>query len=384
MDRPIQIITSLILASYCVLLSTSCSRPSNANGPGNVDLSQVKVEETRGTNVIEVDHPEQFSLVTVEQRRTVNELKVNGVVAPDVNRTVPVLSLSGGRVVEIRAKLGDDVQKGQVLLLIHSTDVAIAFSDYQKFQADEVLTRRQFERSQSLYSKGATAKKDLEAAEEAAEKAKVDVATAAERIRILGAEVNHPSPIITVKAPITGTVVEQNVTSGAGVRSLDNSPNLFTIADLSRVWVLCDVYENNLPQVRLGDTAEVRLNAYPDRPLQGRVSNISRVLDPATRTAKVRLDLDNPGRLMRTGMFATATFRSRTEQVRLVVPAPAVIRLHDKDWVFRPENGHRFLRTEIQTGAVRSDGLQEVLSGLSAGDKVVANALQFSSTANAE
>jgi cobalt-zinc-cadmium efflux system membrane fusion protein len=196
--------------------------------------------------------------------------------------------------------------------------------------------------------------------------------------------VNHPSPIIAVKAPISGTIVEQNVTGGAGVRSLDNSPNLFTIADLSRVWVLCDVYENNLAQVHLGDFADVRLNAYPNKVSRGRVGNISRVLDPATRTAKVRLELDNPGRLMRIGMFATATFRSRTEQWRVVVPSTAVIRLHDKDWVFRRENSRRFLRTEIEAGPARSDGWQEVLSGLALGDKVVVNALQFASAADRE
>jgi cobalt-zinc-cadmium efflux system membrane fusion protein len=271
--------------------------------------------------------------------------------------------------------------KGQVLLRIDSPDVALAFSDYEKFRADELLARRQLERSQLLFAKGAIAQKDLETAEDAEQKAKVDLETAAERIRILGADLNHPSPIVEVRAPSSGTIIEQNVTGGTGVRSMDNSPNLFTIADLSRVWVLGDVYENNLAQVRLGDLVEVRLNAFPDREFRGRVSNISRVLDPATRTAKVRLELDNSSRLMRAGMFATATFRSQTEQLRTAVPVTAVLRLHDKDWVFKPEGGPRFRRLEIQAGRVFSDGLQEVLSGLVPGDKIVANALQFSNAA---
>ncbi len=381
MKHSIHVMASLVLTIFFVCwFSASCSRNSNANGP----QPPVQIESARDPSSVEVDHPEQFPLVRVEQRRPVNELKVNGVVAPDVNRTVPVLSLSGGRVVDIRTRLGDDVKKGQVLLLIHSTDVATAFSDYQKFQADELLARRQLERSQLLFSKGAIAQKDLEAAEDAEAKAKVDMATAAERIRVLGADVNHPSAIIEVRAPLAGTIVEQNVAAGTGVRSIDSSPNLFTIADLSQVWVLCDVYENNLAEVRLGDFAEVRLNAYPERVLRARISNISRVLDPATRTAKVRLELDNPGRLMRAGMFATATFYSRTEQLRPVVPVTAVLRLHDKDWVFRPQGGHWFRRLEIQAGPVLQDGFQEVLGGLSPGDKVVANALQFSSAADSE
>jgi cobalt-zinc-cadmium efflux system membrane fusion protein len=373
-------ITALILvACLAPWFSSSCSHGSNADHP-----PPVTVEKAPDLTLVEVPDPEQFPLTTVEQRLTYDELKVNGVVTPDVNRSVPVLSLAGGRVVDIRAKLGDDVSKGQVLLRINSPDVSQAFADYQKAQADEVLARRQQERSETLLANGAIAQRDLEAAQDAEQKAKVDLATAAEHLRVLGADVSHPSPIVEVKAPISGTIVEQNITGGTGVRSMDNSPNLFTVADLSRVWVLCDVYENNLAQVRLGDFAEVRLNAYPDQALKGRVSNISRVLDPNTRTAKVRLELDNERRLMRAGMFATATFRSQSKQLRSVVPAKAVLRLHDKDWVFRAEGGHRFHRIEVQAGRVSSDGLQEVIAGLAPGDQIVANALQFASAADTE
>src|SRR5208337_4785646 len=373
-------ITALILvACLAPWLSSSCSRGSSAD-----HSPPVTVEKAPDPTLVEVPDPEQFPLTTVEQRPTYDELKVNGVVTPDVNRSVPVLSLAGGRVVDIRAKLGDDVSKGQVLLRINSPDVSQAFSDYQKAQADEVLARRQQQRSETLLAKGAIAQRDLEAAEDVEQKAKVDLATAAEHLRVLGADVSHASPIVEVKAPISGTIVEQNITGGTGVRSMDNAPNLFTIADLSRVWVLCDVYENNLAQVRLGDFAEVRLNAYPDQALKGRVSNISRVLDPNTRTAKVRLELDNERRLMRAGMFATATFRSQSKQLRSVVPAKAVLRLHDKDWVFRAEGGHRFRRIEVQAGRVSSDGFEEILAGLAPGDQIVANALQFASAADTE
>jgi len=243
-----QAITALILVACCApWLSSSCSRGSSADNP-----PPVTVEKAPDLTLVEAPDPEQFPLTTVEQRAIYDELKVNGVVTPDVNRSVSVLSLAGGRVADIRAKLGDDVTKSQVLLRINSPEVAQAFADYQKAQADEVLARRQQERSETLLAKGAIAQRDLEAAEDAEQKAKVDLATAAERLRVLGADINQPSPIVEVKAPISGTIVEQNVTGGTGVRSMDNSPNLFTIADLSRVWVLCDVYENNLSQVRLG------------------------------------------------------------------------------------------------------------------------------------
>jgi len=369
----------LLGAALLPLLMAACS-----GSKGGLDPSQVKVEKAPDPALIEVQHPEEFRLVTAEQRRVADEVQVNGVVTPEVNRSVPVLSLAGGRAVEIRTRLGDDVKKGQVLLEIDSPDVAAAFSDYHKFQTDELLAQKQLNRSQLLYSKGAIAQKDLEAAEDTEQKARVDVQTAAQRLKVLGADISHPSPIVPVRAPISGTIVEQNTTGGTGVRSLDNSPNLFTVADLSHVWVLCDVYENMLPRVHLGDSAEVRLAAYPDRPLRARVGNISRVLDPSTRAAKVRLELDNPDRLMRAGMFVTAVFRSKQEQLRPVVPATAVLRLHDKDWVFRPEGGNRFRRTEVQAGGTTSDGMRQILAGLSAGDKVVANALQFAGAAEAE
>ena len=365
------------LAAGLLLLSAGCSRNSDANAPA----AQVKVEEAPDPTLVEIDHPERFALTAVRTRKAYEELRVNGVVAPDVARTVPVLSLAGGRAVDIRARLGDDVKKGQVLVSISSPDIAQAFADYQKFQADELLARQQLVRSQTLYDKGAIPERDLEAAENAENKAKTDLQTALQRLRILGADPNHPSPVIEMRAPVSGTVVEQNVAGGGAVRSTDSSPNLFTIADLSLVWVLCDVYENNLAQVQVGDFAEVRLNAYPNRVFRARVINISRVLDPATHTAKVRLELDNPDGLMRAGMFVTATFRSQTERTVMAVPSTAVLRLHDRDWVFRSEGGGKFRRTPIQAGPVAPDNSQEVLSGLSPGTHVVVDALQFSNAA---
>jgi cobalt-zinc-cadmium efflux system membrane fusion protein len=317
------------------------------------------------------------------QSQTFDELPVNGVVTPDVSRTVPVLSLSGGRAVDIRVRVGDDVQKGQLLVRISSPDLSAAFSDLQKFRADDLLANKQLQRSQRLYDRGAIAQKDLEVAQDAADKAKVDLRSAEQRVRILGADPGNPSPILDVRAPIAGTIVEQNVTGGTGVRSMDNSPNLFTIADLSQVWVLCDVYEDAMERVRLGDSAQIHVNALPDLTFSGKVSNISRVLDPSTRSAKVRIEIDNRGRALRAGMFATATFKSTKAETRLVIPTSAAIRMHDKDWVFVPLGDKRFRRQEVQLGRVQGD-VQEVTAGLAPQSKVVVNALQFSSASESQ
>jgi membrane fusion protein, heavy metal efflux system len=344
----------------------------------------VKIVEEQDVDVIRVEHPDEFVLVTVGQRREAVQVRATGVVAPDVNRSVPVHSLLGGRAVDIRVRLGDEVQKGQLLLMISSPDLAQAFSDYKKFRADEELARTQLERARQLYEKGAIAHKDLQVSEDTHKKAQVDLETGADRIRILGGDPQRPTTVLEVRAPVTGAIVEQNVTASSGVRSLENSPNLFTIADLSRVWVLCDVYENDLSQVHMGDSAEVLLNAYPGRQFKGKVENISRVLDPATRSAKVRLELENPNGLLRPGMFAVATFSSQTGELRPIVPASAILHLHDKDWVFQFVQGGSFHRREIQSGRTGPDGFVTVLSGISAGDKIVTNALQFSTAVGRE
>jgi cobalt-zinc-cadmium efflux system membrane fusion protein len=155
------------------------------------------------------------------------------------------------------------------------------------------------------------------------------------------------------------------------VQSLTTNP--FTISDLSSVWIVCDVYENDLPNVHLGDAAEIRLNAYPDRVLRGAVNNIGAILDPNIRTAKIRIEVANPG-IMRLGMFVTATFRSLTKEVHTVVPASAILHLHDRDWVYVPATDRKFRRVEVVGGDPLPGNLQQVKSGLKPAQQVIANA----------
>jgi cobalt-zinc-cadmium efflux system membrane fusion protein len=335
------------------------------------------VETVPDRNVVTVTNPERFSVAQAVARHESDQLLANGVVAADVSRSYAVNSLSSGRVVEVKARLGDDVQKGQLLLSMTSPEMSQAFADYQKFKADATLAKTQLDRARILYSHGASAQKDLELAEGTYNKANIDTLTAEEHIGLLGGDPQHVSPLIEIRAPVAGTITEQNVTSAAGVKSLDNSPNLFTIADLSNVWILCDVYENDLGRVHVGDQAEIELNAYPDRRLAGRVGNISKLLDPNTRSAKVRIELPNEAGILRPNMFATVHFVSRGMATRTVIPSSAVLRLQDRDWVFVKLNGQRFRRTEVQAGPVNADKTQQILSGLRPGDQVVTTALMF-------
>jgi cobalt-zinc-cadmium efflux system membrane fusion protein len=155
--------------------------------------------------------------------------------------------------------------------------------------------------------------------------------------------------------------------------------NLFTISDLSHVWVLCDVFENDLSKVRLGETADIRLNAYPDRVYKGVIGNIGAILDPAIRTAKVRIEVENPG-VMRVGMFVTAIFYGMNQESHAVVPASAVLHLHDRDWVFVPSGQNQFTRTEVQAGEMLPNKMQEIIAGLRPGQQVVNDALALENT----
>jgi cobalt-zinc-cadmium efflux system membrane fusion protein len=336
------------------------------------------VEPDLDANNFRVDHPEQFPLVTAVEYKAVPALNVTGAVQPDIARAVPVISLASGRVVEIKARLGDMVQKGQLLLRVQSNDVSGAYQTYRKAVNDERLARQQLDRDQILFDKGAIAKGALEQAEDTAQDARADLDAATEQLRLLGVDKDHPSGIVDIFAPVSGIITDQQVTNAAGVQGL-GSPNPFTISDLSYVWIICDVYENDLDAVHVGESADIRLIAYPDKVLKGRIDNILPILDPNLRTAKVRIEVPNPG-LMRVGMFVTATFYGREAETVAAAPATAILHLHDREWVYTPIGAGHFKRLEVVTGTMLPDNMQEVVSGLKPGVQVVSNALVLQNT----
>jgi cobalt-zinc-cadmium efflux system membrane fusion protein len=338
-----------------------------------------KVEHEQDANVFKVDHPEQFPLFTAIVHTATTQLVATGVVSPDVSRTVPVISIATGRVVEIKARLGDVVKKGQVLLRVQSADMSGAFSDYRKAVADEKLARIQFERAKLLYDKGAISLNDFQTAEDVEDKALVDVENTTERLRVLGGSIDQPAAIVDIRAPVSGVITDQQVTNAAGVAGL-GSPNPFTISDLSYVWILCDVYENDLANVHTGETAEIRLNAYPDKVLRGRIGNIGPILDPNLRTAKVRIEVANPG-TMKIGMFVTATLHGEKKEIHAAIPADAILHLHDRDWVYVPAGDKSFRRVEVTAGETLPNKMQEIVSGVHTGEQVVSNALVLQNTA---
>ena len=370
---------SLLLLLASGLLLSACKKQES----GDVATPQLPVVTTGDMSLVSVDKPDQFPLVAAEQYDASAELNVTGTVTPDIAREIPVISLASGRVVDIKARLDDNVKKGQLLLKIQSPDSTAAFDTYLKAVNDERMNNKQYVRSQELYDHGAISQGMLEQAEDAEKDSQADLKAAEETLQTLGVDKNHPSPVVPVYAPISGVIVQQNVTqaAAAGV-TFSGSATAFTIADLSSVWIICDVYENDIPKIALGQEAKIKLAAYPERTLTGRVSDIGPVLDPAIRTAKVRIEVPNPG-ILKIGMFVTATLESRQQQHFTQVPAPSVLHLHDRDWVFVPAGGSKFRRVEVKAGQMVG-GNQVILSGIQSGQQVVSNVLQLESTLEAQ
>jgi len=367
----------LCLGTYMLAgCSGKSSDPKNEAPPAAV------VETDTDVNLVHVDHPDRFTLVPASSYTTTSIIQVTGTVNPDISRSVPVISIASGRVVETHARIGDYVKKGQLLMDVQSTDVSGAFGQYLKGVNDERLAKVQLDRSKLLNDKGAIPNSQVEIAQNAEDNAKAALSASEEQLRVLGVDKDHPAAVVRVLAPVSGYIIAQNVTA-AGVAGVTyaGSANAFTIADLSHVWIICDVYENNLPTVHLGQKADIRLTAYPDRVLNGVVSDIGAVLDPQIRTAKVRIQVENPNTLMRVGMFATVTIHGKTLETHAQVPATAVLHLHDRDWVYVPAGEGKFRRVSVRGGNTLPGNMQEVLSGIDVGQQVVSNALALQNTA---
>jgi len=378
MKNPLQIRRSFNACAVltCALLASALSA-CNSKEQGTGDPPAAKVITVSDMSLITIDSKDvpKFPLATAGQIETPAELQATGAVFPDISREVPVISLANGRVVDIKTRLDDNVKKGQLLFSVQSGDVTNAFDAYLKAVNDEQFANKAYIRADDLFKHGAISQAMLEQAEDAEKDAKADLVAAEEQLKVLGVDKNNPSPIVHVYAPISGVIIGQNVTNAAAAGvTLSGSATAFTIADLSSVWILCDVYENDIPKLALGQEARIKIDAYPDRPLTGRVSDIGPVLDPTIRTAKVRIQVPNPG-ILRLGMFVTATFSSRKKDTFTTVPADAVLHLHDRDWVYVPAGDNHFRRLEVRGGNMLPGNQQEILSGVSPGQKVVTNAL---------
>lgn len=376
--RSISLLQQFQIVSLAVLLALAgCKSEEQGSGAP----PPAKVVQVPDMNLITLDSADaaKFPVVTADKMELAGELNATGSVFPDISRELPVISLANGRVVDIKVRLDDHVQKGQLMFKVQSPDISNAFDAYLKAVNDEQLANKAYVRADDLYKHGAISQAMFEQAQDAENDAKADLTAADEQLKLFGVDKEHPSPVVNVYAPVSGVVVGQNITNAAAAGvSLSGSATAFTIADLSEVWVVCDVYENDISKLQVGQEATIKANAYPDRPLKGRVSDIGPILDPSSRTAKVRIQVVNPG-FLKLGMFVTATFTSQKREMHAVVPSDAVLHLHDRDWVFAPAGDNKFRRIEVRTGPMLSGNRQEILSGIEPGQQVMNNALLLES-----
>ena len=368
-----------ILALLAVCAAGACRKSSS--DPSAEAPPPATVQADADPALVQVSNPQGFPLITAAAYQAPSRLNATGSVNPDVSRTIPVISIASGRVVAIHARMGDYVRKGQLLFEVQSNDVAGAFNNYLKAVNDEKLSKVQLDRAKLLHDKGAIPTSQLEIAQDQEDDNLANLKAADQQLHVLGVNKDNPGETVKVLSPASGYIIQQNVTdaAAAGV-TYGGTSTAFTIADLSHVWIICDVYENDLANVHLGQRADIHLTAYPDKTFTGTIGDIGAVLDPTIRTAKVRIQVDNPGGIMRVGMFATATFYGRTTQTHPAIPATAILHLHDRDWVYIPAGQGSFRRVEVQSGDMLPNGMQEIRSGINVGQQVVSNALTLQNT----
>lgn len=328
----------------------------------------------------------RIKLAVAQVRAVPDAVSIGGRLAFDDLRISHVFASVTGRVTRVLAQPGERVAQGAPLLTILSPDMASAFSDAMKAQADLRATEHEYQRQKELYEAHAGALKDLEAAEASFRKAKAEYERAALKRQLLQAGgLDEVTQEYTLRSPIAGEVVARNVNPGMEVQGqysgAGNPLELFTIGESDVLWVLGDVYEIDLPRVREGDGVAVRVSAYPDKVFHGKVEWVSDVLDPVLRTAKVRCSLVNAERLLKPEMYEPVTIEVPAAKT-LALPRRAILRLGPQTIAFvlagvDAEGRTNFRRVAVRADEERPGGLVPVLEGIREGDTVVVEGSVF-------
>jgi len=287
----------------------------------------------------------------------------------DPTRVVHVFAPAGGRIVEMKVRPWDRVEKGQTLAMLESSDLARAVADYHKALADQQVKQKAFARSQDLLEHNAISEKDLEQAQGDAQQSQAEVEAAREQVQVFGMDPDHASTQLLVKAPRSGVILDIGAAPGEFSQALSAPAPLATVADITSVWAVGDIYEQDLSAAKSGEEAQVTLNAYPNQNWTGRVGVVSDAVDSATRTLHVRVVLPNDGSRIKPGMFgAIRILRSSAQGI--LVPAAAVIREGNDAYVFVGKGNGRFERRAVKIGRML-DGSIEIISGVNSGETIV-------------
>lgn len=347
---------------------------ASAGAEGQPQLFTVPQEQTS-----------HIQIVAIAPHALTRTLRLSGQVAYNGFKTTPVISAVGGPVARVLAFPGQQVRRGEPLLEVSSPDFSLLRANYLKAQDSFMVASKNYARAQDLYEHHAIAEADLLQAESTKNQAQADLTASEQSLRILGITQfdkvadDSPSAEIPVLAPISGEVVDRQCSPGQLLQA--GATQCFTISDMSTVWVLVNVYQNQLAYVHNGEEVTVQTDAYP-RTFRGNISYLSPALDPNTRTLQARIVTENPGYRLKNQMYVTATVVAGTIQKAITVPAAAVLRNTENQPFVYVQSGTaangaaQFARRMVEIGETQDSQVQ-IVSGLATGDKVVADGSLF-------
>jgi cobalt-zinc-cadmium efflux system membrane fusion protein len=347
--------------------------------------NEAKSSDTAELFTIPQEQMAHVQVLTVQQTTLTRTLRLTGAVAYNSFRTTPVITQVSGPVARIAVIPGQKVQRGTPMLYVASPDYSQLRTNYLKAKDAYALAQKSYARARDLYEHKAIAEQNLEQAESAEVQAGGDLASSQAALKVMG--ITDPDELVKappsfevpVRAPISGEVVEQDVSAGQLIQP--GSTQCFLISDTSSVWVLVNVYQKDLPYVRTGDTVTIQTDTYPEV-FHGRISYVAASLDPSTRTLQARIETNNPGEKLKKDMYVSVTVDAGKIPNAIALPDAAVLRdSENQPFVYAAASANQFGRRSVTLGE-SMNGQTQITDGLKAGDKVIGNGSLFLQFAN--
>ena len=358
----------LMLGVFFAVAAAGCSSSGGGSEQKNIQADANPSATSSDSEYIATD-AKGIQTITVKSSAVPDYLELPAHIEADPTRVVHIYPPAGGRIVEMKVRPSDHVEKGQLLALLESSDLSRAVADYHKARVDAEVKQQALTRAEDLLTHNAIAQKDYQQAHGDAKIAEAELEATAQHIRDLGMDPDHASTELRVVAPRSGVILDIGASTGEYSKSLDAPQPLCTIADISTVWALGDIYERDFAALKMGAEAQVTLDAYPNQHWEGRVGVLYDVVDPATRTLHLRVVLENPDHRMKPAMFGSIRVL-RSSSTGILVPTSAVIREGNEAHVFVSKGNGRFERRTVKLGRA-VDGSNEILSGVNPGDSIV-------------
>ena len=309
----------------------------------------------------------RIRLDTALETNISTQLQLSGEVGFDENKVVKIYPFSSGQVLEVKVSLGDKVTAGQVLAVIKSADIAGNYSDLKTTGSDIAIAKRQMDNAKLLFEKGISSEKEYEEAKENYQKALTANQKITDALHINGGGNTSANGMFTIKAPMSGYIVEKKVNTGNYIRT-DNADNLFTISDLKEVWIWANVFETDISKIKEGYSAQVKTLAYPDKIFKGKVDKISEVLNPDNKVMRIRINLPNEGLLLKPEMFTNVLIENQEQSKAVSIPSDAMVFDGGKNYVviykgkcdlslsevkvFKTENNRAYIGSGLNKGDI--------------------------------